>query len=143
MNSCVKQRLLIWMPNAAGSTCRKVEEKLRRRALQATILLCRIAVLRILVRYFSNKWTPSFYFAEEQPVFCVVEINPTILHCWALSNPNTLLRYTLSFYIAEQFPISIHCWALPYPSTYFRARADLNVLRSTSDKCGGQPVRIK
>ena len=34
----------------------------------------------------------------------IVELYPTILHCWAIPNPKTLLRYTLSYYMAEQFP---------------------------------------
>ena len=38
---------------------------------------------------------------------------PTKSHCWAIPNPNTLLRYSLSQYIAEQFPISIHAELYP------------------------------
>ena len=33
----------------------------------------------------------------------IVEVYPKILHCWALPNPNTLLRCNLSYYIAKQF----------------------------------------
>ena len=33
----------------------------------------------------------------------IVELYRTFLHCWATPNPNTLLRYTLSYYIAKQF----------------------------------------
>ena len=35
-----------------------------------------------------------------------VELYPKILQCWARPNPNTLLRYTLSYYNAKQFPSS-------------------------------------
>ena len=46
-----------------------------------------------------------------------------LIHCWATPNPNTLLRYSLFYYIAEHFRISIHtqlypilshCWGIPY-----------------------------
>ena len=33
----------------------------------------------------------------------IIELYRTFLHCWATPNPNTLLRYTLSYYIAKQF----------------------------------------
>ena len=45
---------------------------------------------------------------------------PTKWHRWAIPNPITLLRYTLSSYFAEQIPISIHFWAIPNPNTLFR-----------------------
>ena len=45
---------------------------------------------------------------------------PTKSHRWAIPNPNTLLRYTLSYYLAKQIPISIHCWAIPNPITLLR-----------------------
>ena len=45
---------------------------------------------------------------------------PTISHCWAIPNPNTLLRYTLSYYIAMQTPISVPCWAIPNANTLLR-----------------------
>ena len=37
----------------------------------------------------------------------IVELYPTFLHCWSIPNPNTLLRYTSSYYIAKQFPKTI------------------------------------
>ena len=49
-----------------------------------------------------------------------------LIHCWAIPNPNILLRYSLSQNNAEQFPISkhtelypilTHCWGIPYPNT--------------------------
>ena len=33
----------------------------------------------------------------------IVELYPTFLQCWAIRNSNTLLRYTLSYYISKQF----------------------------------------
>ena len=53
----------------------------------------------------------------------LVELYPTFLHYWAIPNPNTLLKFTLSQNIAEQFSISIHTelypilrhyWGIPY-----------------------------
>ena len=47
-------------------------------------------------------------------------------HGWAISNPNTSLRYSVSQNTAEQIPISIHtelypvlthCWGVPYINT--------------------------
>ena len=35
--------------------------------------------------------------------YYVVELYPTFLLCCAIPNPNTLLRYTLSYYMAKQF----------------------------------------
>ena len=47
---------------------------------------------------------------------------PTKSHCWTIPNPNTLLRYTLSFFnwlsisqfqhIVELYPILTHCWGI-------------------------------
>ena len=34
----------------------------------------------------------------------IVELHPTFLLCWAIPDPNTLLKYTLPYYIAKQFP---------------------------------------
>ena len=34
----------------------------------------------------------------------IIELQPTFLHCWAIPNPNTLLRYTPPYYIAMQYP---------------------------------------
>ena len=36
-----------------------------------------------------------------------VEPYPTFLHCWVIPNPNTLLMYTLSYYIVKQIPNTI------------------------------------
>ena len=36
--------------------------------------------------------------------YYIVEHYQTFLHCWAIPNLNTLLRYPLSYYIATQFP---------------------------------------
>ena len=68
----------------------------------------------------------------------IVEFYPTCLHCWAIHNPNTLFRYTLSYYIAKHFsttdtlltytkskynskiePILLHCCAFPNFNTYW------------------------
>ena len=53
----------------------------------------------------------------------LVSFTQLFLHCWTTPNHNTLFRYTLFYYIAEQFSISIttgpypiptHCWGIPY-----------------------------
>ena len=59
-----------------------------------------------------------------RPYLNTLLINSQILiRCWAIPSPNTLLRYSLSQNIAEQFtisiqtelyPILIHCWGIPY-----------------------------
>ena len=52
--------------------------------------------------------------------YYIVEQYPTFLHCCAIPNPNTFLRYTLYCFIAEQFPFSIHCWAITNLQTLLR-----------------------
>ena len=70
----------------------------------------RLSTLVGSVRYLITflKYTLFYY---------IVQLYPTISHCWAIANPNTFLRYTPSYYIAEHFPISIHCWAITSLST--------------------------
>ena len=88
------------------------------------------------------RYTPSQNIAEQFPISIITELYPIIthcwgkpylitllsnsqilIHCWAILNSNTLLRYTPSQNITEQFPISIitelypiltHCWGKPY-----------------------------
>ena len=50
----------------------------------------------------------------------LLSATPTKSHCWAIPNPNTLLRSTLSYYLAKQTPSSIHRWAIPNPNTLLR-----------------------
>ena len=78
------------------------------------------------------RYTPSQNIAEQFPISIITELYPIITHCWdipylitllsnsqrlilcwAIPNPNTLLRYSLSYYIAEEFPISIHTELYP------------------------------
>ena len=80
----------------------------------------------------------------------IVEFYPTCLHCWAIHNPNTLLRYTLSYYIAKHIsttdtllsftqschivkiePILLHCWAFPNFHTYWALPNPNTLLRYT------------
>ena len=35
--------------------------------------------------------------------YYIVELYPVILHCWAIPNSKSLLRYNLSYYIAKHF----------------------------------------
>ena len=54
---------------------------------------------------------------------CVITLlseTPTNSHCWAIPNPNTLLRHTLPYYIAKQIRKSTHGWAIPNHNTLFR-----------------------
>ena len=42
----------------------------------------------------------------------IAELFPILLHFLSIPSPNTLLRFTLLFCIAEQFQFSKHCWAI-------------------------------
>ena len=88
------------------------------------------------------RYTESQNIAEQFPISIITELYPILthcwdipylitllstsqilIHCWAILNSNTLLRYTDSQNIAEQFPISLltelypiltHRWGIPY-----------------------------
>ena len=74
-----------------------------------TVLILWYVVYAILLLCWSTPW-----------FFYMVELYRTISPCWAMPNATTLLIYTLSYYIAEQFPIWIHCRAIPNPNTLLR-----------------------
>ena len=94
----------------------------------ATLLLCWSTACFISLLSF----TQLFYNAELNlflahcwgiPYLITLPSNTQkLIHCWATPNPNTLLRYSLFYYIAEHFPISRHielypiltrCWGIP------------------------------
>ena len=52
------------------------------------------------VRYLNSR-------LKYRPFHYIVELYPTFLHCWAIRSPNTLLGYTVSYYIAKQFSNTI------------------------------------
>ena len=159
------------MSNNAESICRKLAGNLRRRALHAFIVHCWTKTVRIAPRtsYYidgsihsdfvenptlSQLWLgrPNsnhlllhyeiYRFNTLGVVYailllcwstpCLITLLrytlsyymakkfPISIHCCAIPNPNTILRYTLSYYMAKQFPVSIHCWAIPNPNTMFR-----------------------
>ena len=62
------------------------------------------------VRYLITLLKQSlFYYIVE--VYLILlhcwAIQKTLIHCWAIPSPNTLLRHTLSYYIAKPFPNTI------------------------------------
>ena len=149
MNSYVLRNLLIWMPNFAESVCRKVDEN------WATLSQFDDSDIQIQTLYYwiteaypvlIHCWVADSILLLCWSTACFITLlsYPTILHWCAIPNPNTLLRYTLSFYIAEQFlkaiitepyPILTHCWGIPY----------LITLLSNSQKlihCWATPNRI-
>ena len=50
------------------------------------------------------KYSLLFYLVEPYPNF--------FFFCWAISNSNTLLSFTLFWYIAELVSVFLHCWAI-------------------------------
>ena len=54
----------------------------------------------------------SYYIAGKLPILKNTDVLPVLLHCWAVPNLETLLTYTLSYYIAELFLILEHCWVI-------------------------------
>ena len=49
-------------------------------------------------------------------------------HCWAIRNPEKLLRYTQLFYIADVNCNSLHCRAAPSPDTFLRCTQSQHVV---------------
>ena len=97
--------------------------------MYAILLLCWSTACFITLFSF----TQPFYIGELYSIlthcwgipcpFTLLINSQKLILCWATPNPNTLLRYSLSQQIAEQFPISIHtelypilthCWGIPY-----------------------------
>ena len=95
----------------------------------AILLLCWSTACFITLLSF----TQHFYIAELYPILIhcwsipylitLLSISRILIHYWAIPNPNTSLRYSLTQNIAEQFPISIHTalypilthfWGIPY-----------------------------
>ena len=100
--------------------------------VDAILILCRSTACFIILLNF----TQHFYIAELYPIlihcwvipFLITSLSNSqiLIHCWAIPNSNTLLRYSLSQNIAEQFPLSIltelypiltHCWGITYLNT--------------------------
>ena len=93
--------------------------------------------------------------------YWIVELYPTLLHCWAILNPNTMFRYNQFNYIVEVNPKSLHDRAVSNPNTllrynqlwyiaelcpillHSRAMVDLNKLPSAFAKRCRCPVRIE
>ena len=142
MNACVLRMLLIWMPNIANSTCRKVGERLRRPALHVIIIHCgtksaRIAPPSTLTDsyvWFLPKAQACLNSVTRAPKFipCLITVvvgvcnlktllKYSMLHYIVESYPTffTLLMYTLTPYITELYPILTHCWGIPNPNTLF------------------------
>ena len=133
MNSCRSLMLLIWMPNNADSTCRKVGKKLKQPALPAIITHCgsksaRIAPLNTLTDSYirfcrKNNLISIQWFGNPNPYH-------TILHYRCTPCFNTLLKsvrylitsleYSLFYYIVELYTTFLLYWATPNPNISVR-----------------------
>ena len=126
MSSCVLGLLLMWMPNNANSTCRKLGEKLRQPALHAIIIHCGtksawIAPVNKLTDLYTQFLPKKLNLISFQWLGHPNSYH-TILHYRSIPCPNTfvdsvryfitacfisLLSYTQRFYIAELYPITM------------------------------------
>ena len=126
MNSYVLRMVLVWKPNYADSVCRKVGEKLRRRALLAIIIHCwtksaRIAPLETLTDSYSwflprtQPYLNSVTRAPKSiPYTLLTEIGPVFIH-WRVVYDILLICWSTAYFISfvELYPILTHCCVLP------------------------------
>ena len=121
--------LLNWMPNNADSTCRLVEEKLKRPVLHAIIIHCGTKLAMIVpptTMTDSNTWLLPKSRSYLNWMTRTPKSKPSIITLlkytmsWYIGGKRTPFYYNLLYCIVELHPTLLQFWVLPNPNTSLR-----------------------